>query len=156
MNKIYHTSLLTTLLFLLTACGSTVVSPLFEIEGYQIEEIAFPRVTRFDGGGVVVYNPEACEQIGEACGFFKLQAFAHLWLRHPNVKPAHYTRFHRNQADCWAATNGRGEETRAAVELLQDESQHEGLLIHGDPAERSLLIKQCAIDAGRWPEQEAV
>ena len=137
-------------IFVLTSCANNVVSPFWELPDERLDEIAIIFEGR-DNAFAVAYNPKTCERIGEACGFFRLQAYAHSVLNHPIYnKPRFYTESLVNEADCWAAQNGRPNEITAAVAFLSDTSLHEGIKINGDPVLRAKTIKHCAIEKNRY------
>ncbi len=149
MKKLNYFILLLLLVFT-TGCNNTIVSPIWELPDPTLTDIAINRVDP-NWGTVVVYNPDYCEKLGEACGFFRLHAFAHERLNHVlQPEPEYYTVRQENRADCYAAQNGRANETAAAVEFLLDESRHEGIPISGDPETRAENIKKCAIENNRW------
>ena len=117
-------------------CASQYVSQHIGIADSQLPELAITRKVR--GGAIVIYNPDMCEQIGEACGFFRMHAYAHIFLEHQILpEPGDYTPSIEKKADCWAASHIKESEVRAAVEFLLDEDRHAGLRIHGNPAERA-------------------
>ena len=105
------------------------------------------------GGHIVVYNPDTCEEIGIACGFFVDHASAHAHLNHRLLPPEAYTTMSEDQADCWVAKNGKPEEVYAAVQLLLDDNRNPDINIIGDPALRAERIRACAEKAGNWVEE---
>lgn len=134
----------------LPGCANYTASPFYEIGDPNLKYIATARVGR--GNSVaVLYNSTICEDIGDACGFFKNHANAHDMLNHQIfTNPKYYTQTIENEADCWAAKYGRTNETLAAVKLLEDVERRADLPITGDPDERAKLIKACAQENGRW------
>jgi hypothetical protein len=83
------------------------ISPLWEIPDPHLQEIAMIRADPH-WGAAVIYNPDTCKDIGEACGFFRLHAFAHSHLNHTLLaKPSAYPASLEAQADCWAAKYGK-------------------------------------------------
>ena len=137
--------------FLLSmSCSEVMTTPYWELQDSRLPEIAMIRMIR-TGANVVIYNPVTCQQIGDACGFFRLHAFAHDRLNHSILAyPAAYSTFKETQADCWAAKYGKSHETYAAVQLISDEDRDENLIIHGNPVQRAEQIRTCAIEAGNW------
>ena len=103
-------------------------------------------------GAMVIYNPDSCEEIGIACGFFIDHASAHAHLNHLLLPPEAYSPISEAQADCWVAKNGKPDEVYAAVQLLLDENRNPNLNIIGDPALRAEKIRACAEVAGNWIE----
>jgi len=99
---------------------------------------------------MVMYNPDTCKMIGDACGFFRTHAFAHYQLRHPLMRPRYYTELSEKQADCYAAKYGRPNEIEAAVELFLDANRDPALKIYGNPTARAKNITDCAKQAGNW------
>jgi hypothetical protein len=147
----YKTLTVILTLMLCSACN-TVVSPAWEIADPQFKHIAEVRPDP-DFSFMVIYNPDYCKKIGEGCGFFRLHAYAHYKLNHNLFpEPKYYSNFDQNQADCYAAKNGNPIEVTAAARFLADASLHNGVPIHGDPAERATLIEKCAKENNRWLE----
>jgi len=102
---------------------------------------------------IVIYNPDTCEEIGAACGFFIEHESAHQFLNHTLLPPEAYTTISEDEADCWVAKNGKPEEVYAAVQLLLDENRNPEINIIGDPARRAEKIRACAEQAGNWVEE---
>ncbi len=149
MKKLTLSFILLSLVFT-AGCNNAIVSPIWELPDPTLPHIAINRVDP-QWGTAVVYNPEYCEKLGEACGFFRLQAFAHERLSHVLMpEPDDYSFLQEKRADCYAAQYGRANETAAAVAFLLDESQHEGIPINGDPTARAENIRNCAIENNRW------
>jgi len=104
-------------------------------------------------GAIVIYNPDTCEEIGTACGFFIDHASAHAHLNHLLLPPEAYPTIIEAQADCWVAKNMNPKEIYAAVQLLLDDNLNPDLNIIGDPALRAEKIHACAEVAGNWVEE---
>ena len=104
-------------------------------------------------GAMVIYNPDTCEEIGTACGFFIDHASAHAHLNHLLLPPEAYPTIIEAQADCWVAKNMNPKEIYAAVQLLLDDNLNPDLNIIGDPALRAEKIRACAEVAGNWVEE---
>ena len=104
-------------------------------------------------GATVIYNPDSCEDIGIACGFFIDHASAHAHLNHRLLPPEAYTTISEDQADCWVAKNMNPKEIYAAVQLLLDENRNPNINIIGDPVQRAEKIRACAEQAGNWVEK---
>ncbi|MCG8379647.1 MAG: hypothetical protein MI865_09265 [Proteobacteria bacterium] len=135
---------------LLSACYKYQASPFWELPDPYLPEIAMIR-TDPNFKHVVIYNPDTCEKIGDACGFFRLHAFAHEQLRHTILgEPDDYPISQENAADCWAAKYGKPNDVYAAVELMLDSNRDPNLRIHGNPEERAALIERCAKETGNW------
>ena len=132
------------------SCSNTIVQPFWEIPDPSLTEIAMIRADP-NWGTAVIYNPDTCKEIGEACGFFRLHAFAHAHLNHTLLaSPKSYSTLIEDQADCWAAKYGKANETYAVVQIFLDENSRDKWEIHGDPKQRADTIRACAIEAGRW------
>lgn len=136
------------MLGLLAGCTTVNKHPR-EIATPDLPYIAKIRADRANST-VVVYNSEICRKIGDACGFFRTQAFAHEQLNHQPLAPDYYPDSMVHAADCWAARMGDRHEVAAAVQLLSDEERYRGLPITGDPGTRAERIKACAMEAGNW------
>lgn len=135
----------------LSSCGRALVAPFWEIEDASLPYIAMIRSDP-DWGVAVVYNPVYCEQVGDACGFFRAHAYAHHKLNHTLlVSPAHYPALQEEQADCYVGKTGRPVEIRAAVKfLLEVDPNSLGWTLLGDPVKRAEMVRWCAMKAGRW------
>ena len=134
------------------SCSEVTTTPYWEIQDPRLPEIAMIRMIRTEAT-VVIYHPVICQQIIDACGFFRLHVFAHDRLNHSILAfPADYPTLQETQADCWAAKHGKPHETYAAVQLILDEDRDENLIIHGDPAQRAEQIRACAMEADNWVE----
>lgn len=121
-----------------------------ELTDVMLKEIAMVRADP-NWSTVVIFNPELCEQVGEACGFIKMHEFAHVKLNHGLLaKKSMYTRLTRNEADCWAAGQSKPEEVKAVVDLFTDENRDKSLRLYGDLKERATNIKACAKKANNW------
>ena len=137
---------------LTASCKNVILTPPTEISDPHLTEIAMIRADPH-WGTVVIYNPKTCEEIGDACGFFRLHAYAHRHLNHTlHAEPSLYTTSLETQADCWAAKYGKANETMAATKLLLDDNRNPDLIIHGDPIKRAENIKSCAMEIGKWVE----
>jgi hypothetical protein len=137
-----------------TSCNNVIISPPSEISDPHLNEIAMIRADPH-WGAVVIYNPKTCIEIGDACGFFRLHAFAHNHLNHTLLAtPKSYSASLETQADCWAAKLGKSNETYAAFNLFLDKNRNPEWKIHGDPVKRAENIRVCAIEAGRWLGKE--
>ena len=135
----------------MTACNNyTTISPGWELRDPDLKEIAMIRADPH-WGAVVIYNPKTCNEMGEACGFFRLQAYAHKHLNHNLLaEPKLYPNLQLTQADCWAAQYGKSEETRAAIALLENDERDPNWKIHGNPEKRAKNIRNCAETAGKY------
>lgn len=134
----------------LPGCANYIASPVNVLGDPRLEYIATARVGRAENV-VVLFNSKICEDIGDACAFFKNHAFAHDMLNHQIfTNPKFYTQMAENEADCWAGKYSRPNEILAAVKLLEDVEKRADLPITGDPDERAKLIKACAMENGRW------
>jgi len=145
--KFFSTGLiLAASLMFCSACNRVTISPSSEIPDPHLDEIAMVRADPH-WGAVVIYNPDTCKEIGEACGFFRLHAFAHRHLNHTLLaSPKQYPASLEAQADCWAAKYGKTNEVKAVVELFLDENRNPDWKIHGDPLQRAEKIRSCATE----------
>ena len=137
------------MLLIIPACTTNYVIPFFEIADPNHDEIASIRKHPYETY-VVIYNPDTCKVIGEACGFFRSHAYAHYRLDHSLLRPKYYPELSEKQADCYAAKYAPSNEIQAAVKLLMDKDRDPGLKIHGDPLKRAENIRDCAKAAGNW------
>ena len=133
-----------------TACNKTTVVPFGEIPDPDLPEIAMIRADP-KWGTVVIYNPDTCRKIGDACGFFRLHAFSHEKLQHGLLgEPDDYPPLQQAAADCYAAKYGRANEVHAAYLFLKDKERDPDIRVHGDPEERAERIKACAKEKDNW------
>ncbi len=142
-----------TILFLCILSGSLFSESLLAAQYWGITDTKLPYIAMVRAqarGAVVIYNPDTCEEIGTACGFFIDHASAHAHLNHVLLPPEAYTTISEDQADCWVAKNGKPDEVYAAVELLLDDNRNPNVNITGDPALRAEKIRACAEQAGNW------
>lgn len=134
------------------SCSSTIVQPYWEIPDPNLQEIAMIRTMR-DRATAVIYNPNTCKDIGEACGFFRLHAYAHSHLNHLILAaPTYYPASLETEADCWSAKYGNANEISAAVQLFLDTDRNPAWKIHGDPIKRAEKIRACAVEVGKWTD----
>ncbi len=136
--------------FALLLSQNSFAGAFWEITDTNLQYIARVRADP-NWGSAVIYNPEICMAIGAACGFFRTHAFAHAFRNHLLLRPEEYPYTLEDEADCWAAKNGKPDETYAAVQFLRDENRDPKIKLTGDPLRRATKIKACAIDAGIWP-----
>ena len=101
-----------------------------------------------DYGYSVVYNPDYCQQIGEACEFFLSHAYAHEVYYDTPLPPNVYPKLLEDRADCWAARYVKPESVLAAYNVLTNGSGN--VPITGDPTSRAENIKACAIKYSNW------
>ena len=150
-KSIWLNALLIINLAICASCNVTI-APTSEIPDIYLKEIAMIRADPH-WGAAVIYNPDTCKEIGEACGFFRLHAFAHNHLNHTLLaKPSSYPVSLETQADCWAAKYGKSNEVYAATQLLLDKNRNPAWIIHGDAQQRAKNIRICAIENENWLE----
>ncbi len=149
MSKNLTQSILFSFIATLFGCATNYVTPIAEIADPNHEEIASIRIHTYNTY-MVMYNPDSCRKIGDACGFFRSHAYAHYRLNHTLMRPKYYPALSEKQADCYVAKYGKSNEIKAAVELLLDENRDPSLKIHGDPRIRAQNITDCAKQAGNW------
>ncbi len=132
------------------SCSEVTITPYWEIPDPSLPEIAMIRTVR-DQTNVVIYNPDTCKEIGDACGFFRLHAYAHDILEHTLLaSPAAYPASMETQADCYAAKYGKPQEIHAAVQLFLDPDRNPDWKIYGDPVQRAERVRTCAMKGGKW------
>ena len=137
------------ILLMCSACNYTPISPGWELRDPDLKEIAMIRADPH-WGAVVIYNPNTCKEIGDACGFFRLHAYAHKHLNHSLLaEPELYPASQLAQADCWTAQYGKPNEIRAAIALLENVDRNPDWKIHGDAKKRAENITACAAKAGK-------
>lgn len=150
MKLKFRNLLIISFLIVCISCSSRPISPFWEIPDPSLPEIAMIRVERGDLR-TVVYNPVTCQEIGEACGFFRLHAYSHEILRHSILgEPDDYPPSQEAAADCYAAKYGKPNEVYAVVQLFLDENRNPDWRIHGNPIERAANIRNCAIKSENW------
>ena len=152
MNTILKKAILFPSLLLSGLISENVLALYWEISDTRLPYIARVRADPH-WGAAVLYNPDTCEEIGAACGFFKEHAYAHAHRNHILLPPEAYPATLEAEADCWAAKNGNPKEVYAAVQLLLDDNLNPNLNITGDPAQRAEKIRACAEKAGNWIEK---
>lgn len=101
-------------------------------------------------GAVIVYNPIICSQIGPACGFFRAHEYGHIVYSHQFMHPGAYPAAREAQADCWAAANAPPNEVFAAVNLFWTGGSSQNWMVYGNPQQRAIRVRSCAIQAGNW------
>jgi hypothetical protein len=144
-----------TILFFSLLLSSLLSENVFSALYWGIPDTKLPYIAMIRAqarGAMVIYNPDSCEEIGPACGFFIDHASAHAHLNHLLLPPEAYPTMIEAQADCWVAKNGKPDEVYAAVQLLLDDNRNPNLYITGDPAKRAEEIRACAEMAGNWIE----
>ncbi len=138
------------LLLCISSCRANVTTPYWEIADPSLPDIAMIRMVR-TGAAVVIYNPDTCQKIGAACGFFRTHAFAHDRLNHTILaSPESYPLSMETQADCWAAKYGKPDEVYAAVQFFMENANNPNWKIHGDRVRRAENVRSCAIQVGNW------
>ncbi len=137
--------------------GSLLFEHVSAAQYWEISDTMLPYIARIrahtNGGAAVLFNPDTCEEIGAACGFFKEHAYAHAHRNHILLPPEAYPATLEAEADCWAAKNGNPKEVYAAVQLLLDNNADPNLNITGNPVQRAEKIRACAETARNWIEQ---
>ena len=123
----------------------------------QVQEIADPQLNDIaivkphpQYGAVIVYNPNLCQQIGLACGFFRAHEYGHIALNHQYLHPSAYPAVREAQADRWAAFNGKANEILAAYYLFLNGGSSANWQVYGNPQQRAARLRQFAIEAGNW------
>ena len=123
----------------------------------QVPEIPDPNlndiaIVRSDPqyGAVIIYNPNICQQIGAACGFFRAHEYGHIVLGHQFLHPGAYPAQREAQADEWAAANGRPQEILAAYYLFSNGGSSTNWQVYGNPQQRAARLRQYAISYGTW------
>ena len=155
--KIVNFTIHRKILFFYLLLGSLFSESLLAAQYWGITDKKLPYIAMIRAqarGAAVVYNPDTCEKIGAACGFFIDHASAHAFLNHLLLPPEAYTSMSEAQADCWVAKNGKPEEVYAAVQLLLDDNRNPDINIIGVPAQRAENIRACAEQAGNWVQEQ--
>ncbi len=150
MKKLLFTGLFLSIAAAQTGCAKDYVAYVDGVGDPRLPYMAIARVERKEAINII-YNSKICEDIGNACNFFKNHAYAHSMLRHqifPN--PNFYTQGNQGSADCWAAKYSEAEDSYAAYNLLIDETKTAELPIIGDPLARAEIIKTCSAENDRW------
>ncbi len=152
MKYILMKTILLSGLLLSISCSVSGVRAFWEIPDPNLPYIAKVRVDP-RWGYVVIYNPDICQQIGAACGFFRTHEFAHYWLKHPlPLSPASFPSSLEGEVDCWTAKYGKPNEIFAAYQLFLEDGSNPNWNTYGDPVQRAKRIRTCAIQAGNWIE----
>lgn len=124
---------------------------LWEIPDSQLPDIVLARAhPRW--GSSVIYNPKTCEEIGDACAFFRKHAYAHSALNHLLLPPKSYPAPTEAKADCWAAKYVKPEEALAAYNLFKEGASGSNWQLYGDLDKRAETVRECAMKAGNWIE----
>ena len=148
-NTMIIMALVLSMLSSLPACTTNYIYPKNVLADPNHTEIVsirkHPRETY-----VVIYNPNICKQIGDACSFFLSHAYAHYRLDHSLIKPKFYPSLSENQADCYVAKYADPIVLHAAIEFLEDENRDPNIIIRGNALKRAENIRNCAIEAGNW------
>lgn len=129
--------------------GSRAYSQVPEIANPNLPDIAMVQ-PHPQYGAVIFYNPIICQQIGQACGFFRTHEYGHVVFGHQFLHPSAYPAVKEAQADCWAARNGNPYEVLAAYYLFLSGGSSPNYQVYGIPQQRAYRIKKCAIKAGNW------
>jgi hypothetical protein len=152
MTQSLYKFILLFLISLCLSCNYAPIAPMWEIPDPYLNEVAMIRSDP-NWGVVVIYNPDTCEEMGEACGFFRLQAFSHFHLNHSILaEPDDYPASLVKEADCWTAKYGKASEVQAMIKLLTDKNRNTAWKIHGNLEDRAETIKTCAAEAGKFTE----
>ena len=121
---------------------------------WEIPDPALPYIAKVRAdpswGYAVIYNSKICEQIGDACAFFRAHEYAHAFLNHMYLPPDAYPEFDERKADCWAAQYIKPNEALAAAQLFEDNVGKKDLPLFGDPAQRAQRIRECVKEKGVW------
>jgi hypothetical protein len=148
-NTLIKAVLIFGILITLSACTTNYIQPTSIIKDPNHTEIASIR-RHFHESYMVMYNPDTCKKIGDACSFFISHAYAHYRLNHSLLRPKYYPTLSENQADCYVAKYANQNVLNAVIDLLEDENRDPSLKIHGDALLRAENIRNCAIEAGNW------
>lgn len=132
-----------------SACTTNYIQPIRVLADPNHSEIASIRRDIYESY-LVIYNPDTCKEIGDACRFFISHAYAHYRLSHSLLRPKYYPTLSENQADCYVAKYAKPEVLEAVIELLEDENRDPDLKIHGNALLRAENIRNCASEAGNW------
>lgn len=151
MKNYLAKTILCSVLLLCMSCTQEPIKPFWDIPDPSFPEIAMVRADPH-WGAVVVYNPDLCSEIGDACGFLKLHAFAHNHLNHTLLaSPQSYPASQEEQADCWAAQYGDPKDVYAAAQLFLNKNRNPDWKLYGDLEKRAETLRTCAMKKGNWP-----
>ena len=101
-------------------------------------------------GATVVYNSVYCEQIGEACIFFRTHEEAHIFLNDLLLPAERQPASVEDKADCWAAKNITPHQVQATVQFLKERDKYPDIPVTGDPAHRADVVEKCAREGDNW------
>jgi len=141
--------LLTSFLLSISFGSVNAIAQIPEIPDPQLPDIAIVQPHPVYGAQII-YNPITCQQIGMACGFFRIHEYGHVVHNHQLIHPAAYSAYKEAQADCWAAANASPYEVLAAVQLFHAGGSSSNWAVYGHPQQRAARVRDCAIQAGNW------
>lgn len=100
-------------------------------------------------GAVIVYNPIICQQIGMACGFFRVHEHGHVALGHQFQSGIHPT-IRERDADRFAAKYAHPQEIFVAWQLFINGGSSSNWHTYGTPQQRAHRLCLFAQQAGNW------
>ncbi|WP_170482230.1 hypothetical protein [Ruegeria arenilitoris] len=121
-----------------------------EIPNASYNDIAavFPDPTS-PTGAVIIYNPTICQNIGAACGFFRVHEHGHVALGHhlnPHIHP-----FQREfDADRFAATYAAPNEVFTAWQFFVSGWSSPNIAVYDTPANRAKRVCAFAKQINNW------
>lgn len=145
-------ALINKLILITGLLSGILIIPVTKADGslfpWEIRDPALPYIAKVRAdpqwGSAVIYNPDLCDQIGDACAFFRTHAYAHAFLNDLLLPPEKYAASLERKADCWAAKNIKEHEVVAVIQLFRDSEKTGQLPITGDPVERARIVRECA------------
>jgi len=134
--------------YILPANGQT---PTPEIPDPTFNDIAavFPDA-RTPTGAVIIYNPNICNQIGAACGFFRVHEHCHVSLGHQFLGPRIHPVARERDADRCAAANAGSANVVAAYLLFRAGGSSSNWHTYGTPLQRARRLCLFAKQANNW------
>ncbi len=125
-------------------------TPTPEIPNPQFGDIAavFPN-PQTPTGAVIIYNPILCQQIGQACEFFRVHEHGHVSLGH-QFQPGIHPMARERDADQFAAANAHPYAVFAAWQLFMAGGSSANWHTYGTPYQRAHRLCVFAQQAGNW------
>lgn len=100
-------------------------------------------------GAVIVYNPQICQAIGIACGFFKFHEHCHVYLKH-QFQPFMHSMVRERDADRCAAYNAPPIQVFHAWKLFIHGGSSSNWHTYGTPLQRARRLCLFAREANNW------
>lgn len=100
-------------------------------------------------GAVIVYNPQICQSIGQACLFFKIHEHCHVYLQH-HFQPGIHPTQREADADRCAAANTHPQAVLTTWNLFMNGGSSSDWHTYGSPYQRANRLCNFAMQAGNW------